>query len=87
MWICDYYYFVLTKTDLYFLESTDLHSYVFFLELNSATQTLTTCTYTHPYEHTYANPTPMSTFKGLRTRQDSRSSINASLLTGTPLIT
>ena len=31
-----------------------------FLELHSLMQTLTTRTHTRPYEHTYANPTPMS---------------------------
>jgi hypothetical protein len=30
-------------------------------------QTLTTHTRTHPYEYTYANPTPMSTSGGLST--------------------
>ena len=35
----------------------------FFLRLNGTTQTLTTHAYSHPYEHTYANPTPMSIFE------------------------
>jgi len=34
-----------------------------FLELHSTTQTPTTLTHTHPYEHTYANSTPMSTYE------------------------
>jgi hypothetical protein len=38
-------------------------------------QTLTTRMHTHPYEYTYANPTPMSTSGGLSTDRsgDSRS--------------
>jgi len=32
-----------------------------FFCVYSTTQTLTTRTHTRPYEHTYANPTPMST--------------------------
>ena len=35
----------------------------FFFRLHSTTQTLTTHAYSHPYEHTYANPTPMSISK------------------------
>jgi hypothetical protein len=42
-----------------------------FLELHSTTQTLTIHTHIHPCEHMYANPTPMSTSKGL-SRQISR---------------
>jgi hypothetical protein len=34
---------------------------LFFYELHSTTQTFATCTHIHPYEYTYANPTPMST--------------------------
>jgi hypothetical protein len=38
---------------------------LFFLELHSTTQTLITRTHTHPYEHTYVNPTSMSTSERL----------------------
>jgi hypothetical protein len=46
-----------------------------FLDSHSTTQTLTTRMHTHPYEYTYANPTPMSTSEGLSTGKsgDSRS--------------
>ena len=36
----------------------------FFLRSHSTTPTLTTYTHSYPYEHTYANPTPMSIFEG-----------------------
>ena len=35
----------------------------FLVVLHSITQTLTTYAYSHPYEHTYAKPTPTSIFK------------------------
>jgi hypothetical protein len=46
-----------------------------FFKLHSTTQTFTSHTQTHPYEHTHANPTPMSTSEGLSTgrSEDSRS--------------
>jgi hypothetical protein len=51
---------------------------LFFLELHSTTQTLTTRTHTHPNEYTYANPTPMSTSGGLSTgRSERRLPLNA----------
>jgi hypothetical protein len=53
------------------LRATDLRVSDFctvFLELHSTTQTVTTCMHTHPYEHTYANPTPRSTSDRLSTR-------------------
>ena len=34
----------------------------YFLELHSTTQTSIARMHTHPYEHTHANPTPMSTY-------------------------
>ena len=37
------------------------HNHLFF-RLHSTTQTLTTHAHSHPYEHKYANPTPMSIF-------------------------
>jgi hypothetical protein len=48
---------------------------VIFLELQSIMQTVTSRTHTHPYEYTYANPTPMNTSEGLSTGRsgDSRS--------------
>jgi hypothetical protein len=48
-----------------------------FLELHSTTHTFTTHMHTDPYEHTYANPTPMSTLEGV--------TIGTSLSTGTSL--
>ena len=39
--------------------------WLFFLELHSTTSTPTIRTHTHPYKHTYANPTPISTFERL----------------------
>ena len=35
----------------------------FLVVLHSITQALTTYAYSHPYEHMYANPTPMSIFE------------------------
>jgi hypothetical protein len=47
-----------------------------FLELHSTTQTLTTRTHTHLYEHKYANLTPMRTTEGLSTGRSGDSGIH-----------
>jgi hypothetical protein len=48
---------------------------LFFSDSHGTTQTLITCRYTHLYEYTYANPTPMISSEGLSTGRsgDSRS--------------
>jgi hypothetical protein len=49
--------------------------YIYFLNYTVQHRRSQHVTHTHPYEYTYANPTPMSTFEGLSTGRsgDSRS--------------
>jgi hypothetical protein len=58
-----YNFFIRTQIKIFF---TTTHIKVKIIKKKVLTQTPTTRRHTHPYEHTYANPTPMSTSEGLR---------------------